>query len=479
MRPLLPALLALSASAALLAQTPVWRPDSTVPLVQLTGEHFQLFDRGNLFTAPTPGRTMSRSGLVGADLGYPVVYPDKILILFGDSIGSFHLPRFGDRFFLAKGSGGGDSIGYIPNQDLSQCHYIEDVARRLESGDAHPNVSMAGCPALRLYENPGPEPGEPRYQQTFIGGLRDGEGVGPFETPSGAFDLDGTLYMFYVVRIQDGKPHLALESILARSQKPVSDWSDRRPPLFERLSVVSSHPPVPDVANPGEETDGPGKFMFNPVAVMDSAALRASGAASSLPAELRSASPVVFVFGSSFRYNRSNLYLAAFALKDAAAGAAKWFYYSGRGGVIGWTKDETQAAPLLDGETNIGNHSVLWIPELRRFVLMYGNIAARIAPQPWGPWSPPIHIFGPENPWALKMVHRPGQDPIRRTIIPVLRKRDNQPWGEERDARGIPYGPYLIDRSSRNADGSVTLYFTMSTWNPYEVFLMRTTFDVR
>ncbi len=469
----------LLACAPAWTQAPSWKPGSTVPVVQLTGENFQMFAGGSLFTDFTPGRTMSRAGLVGADLGYPVVYPDKILILFGDSIGAFRLPRFGDRYFLAKGSGGGDSIGYIPNQDFSQCHYIEQVAERIERGERHPAVSMEGCPALRLYENPSPEPGEPRYQQTYIGGLRDGEGVGPFETPSGAFDYHGTLYMFYVVKIQDGKPHLALESILAKSRRPVSDWSDRNPPLFERLSTVSSHPPVPDVANPGDETAGPGKFMFNPVTVMDAAALQASGVSSGLPAELRGASPVVLVFGSSFRYNRSNLYLAAFAASDVEAGTAKWFYYSGRGGVQSWSKDETQAAPLLDGEANVGNHTVLWNPALRQFVLMYGNIAVRLAPQPWGPWSPPIPIFGPENPWALKLVHRPGEDPIRRTVIPVLRKRDNQPWGEERDARGVPYGPYLIDKFTRAPDGSITLYFTMSTWNPYEVFLMRTTFAGR
>lgn len=40
---------------------------------------------------------------------------------------------------------------------------------------------------------------------------------------------------------------------------------------------------------------------------------------------------------------------------------------------------------------------------------------------------------------------------------------------------GVPYGPYVIG-STTNADDTVTLYYTLSMWNPYQVFLMRSTF---
>ena len=33
----------------------------------------------------------------------------------------------------------------------------------------------------------------------------------------------------------------------------------------------------------------------------------------------------------------------------------------------------------------------------------------------------------------------------------------------------------LIDTYTQNPDGSVTLYYTLSTWNPYQVFLMSST----
>ncbi|MCA1674732.1 MAG: DUF4185 domain-containing protein [Actinobacteria bacterium] len=34
------------------------------------------------------------------------------------------------------------------------------------------------------------------------------------------------------------------------------------------------------------------------------------------------------------------------------------------------------------------------------------------------------------------------------------------------------YGPYQIPQYSRRSDKGVQIYFTMSTWNPYQVMLM-------
>ncbi len=61
-------------------------PGSTEPRIQLTGENFQIFSNGKYFTDTVPGQTMSRYGVFGTDLGYPVTYPDKILLLFGDTM---------------------------------------------------------------------------------------------------------------------------------------------------------------------------------------------------------------------------------------------------------------------------------------------------------------------------------------------------------------------------------------------------------
>jgi hypothetical protein len=44
------------------------------------------------------------------------------------------------------------------------------------------------------------------------------------------------------------------------------------------------------------------------------------------------------------------------------------------------------------------------------------------------------------------------------------------------EERGVPYSPNVLDRVTFNADGSVTVYYTLSTWSPYQVFLMSSTF---
>src|SRR5271157_6063613 len=119
-------------------------PGSTEPRIELAGEHFQIYSNGIYFTAPLPAQTMSRYGVFGADLGYPVIYPDKIVFLFGDTMAVSAAPNMPGGFPGQQGPKGrrpggmppgnapgpffnrpsdpdapNDSIGFIPNMDLS------------------------------------------------------------------------------------------------------------------------------------------------------------------------------------------------------------------------------------------------------------------------------------------------------------------------------------------------------------------------
>ena len=480
-------------------------PGSTEPRIQLTGENFQIFSNGVYFTDLVPGQTMSRYGVFGTDLGYPVTYPNKIVLLFGDTMAVSATSNalrahpgqqqgMGKRQrpmpppgpgnvsgpFLERPSdpdAPNDSIGYIPNEDFSGCHYIAQVQQQIQKGNAHPSVSTGSCPTIQFYVNPKHGPAEHAFMATTISGLQSGEGLGDFRTPSGAFDYNGSLYMLYVTKIQEGKPHLALQSIMAKADQPHTQWGPNRPPTFHRLYTVSSHPPVGDVSNPGPEEQGPGKFMFNPLVVMDAATVSSAGLTKGLPPALQKSDKIVFVFGSSFKYNRSNLYLAAFNASDVEAGTSKWFYFSGQNaGANTWSNDEKAAAPLLVGSPNVGNHSVVWNAAMHSFVVMYGNILAATSPAPWGPWSAPMVVLAPKSEWATSLVHHSGQDPIVRNVVPVHGPANGQVLDLSKDTQGVSYGPYLFDQSTTNPDGSVTVYFTMSTWNPYEVYLVSTTF---
>lgn len=451
---------------------------SSMPLVQLTGEHFQIFSRGVHFTAPTPGKTMSRYGALGADLGYPVVYPDKIIILFGDTMAVRTVKQGEDtKFAFLPDARGRDSIGYIPNMDFSRCRYIPEVDRLIREGNREPQVSLDGCPELRLYRNPRASGGEHAFKATTISGLEEGDNLGAFGVPTGALDYQGRMYVFYIVRNQETKPHFSLKSIVARSTRSPQQWSDQSPPDFSRLYTVSAHPPVDDPRNPPPEEGQPGKFMFTPPVVMKREEMQAIGMTPGLPPELKDAAEVVFLFSSSWRYNRSNLYLAAFDVKEIEAGTSKWFYFTGQsGGATSWSHDETAATALLPDEPNIGDHSAVWNPHLKRFVLMYGHIVARFGATPWGPWGRPILAMPPRSEWSLKLAHHGNADPLKRSVVPVLGPNLGKVLDLESDQEGIPYGPQLINQSKLNPDGSVTLYYLMSTWNPYEVFLATCSF---
>jgi hypothetical protein len=276
--------------------------------------------------------------------------------------------------------------------------------------------------------------------------------------------------------MQDARPvnHFALQAIVARSDQPLALWDVANPPLFTRLYTISSHSPVADPSNPPPEAGDGGKFMFNPTVVMDFAALADLGLTQGLPPPLRTAADVVFLLGSSWRGSTSNLFLAAFSLPDIEAGPSRWFYYAGNNQ---WSTDERQAAPLLP-TNDVGNHSVVWNRALHRFVLLRttgGRVVAQFAAAPWGPWSAPVTMLARNDEWLSKLLHRPGLDPIVHSLIPIY-SNDGSPVEFPNGDPGVPYSPNIIDRFTQNPDGSVTVFYTLSTWNPYQVFLMSSTF---
>ncbi|HYL34531.1 MAG TPA: DUF4185 domain-containing protein [Bryobacteraceae bacterium] len=451
-------------------------PESTTPLIQLNGENFQISAYGTYFETLTNSQTLSTSGVVGTDLGYPVTLPDKTLFLFGDTFGAY---QSSGKYFQSAAVppyGADDSIAFVPNLDLSQCHYIGDVAQQLAQGNTNPSVDFGACPALHYFANPAHPANQHIFQAIQISGLQAGEGEGPFRVPTAGLVANNRLYMFYITKYQatpTGTPHFSLQSILARSDQDPESWSDKNPPTFTRLYTVSTHPQVADPKNPPPQAGDTGEFMFNPPVVMDAATLGSLGLKDGLSVELRSAASVVFVFGSSYQYDRSNLYLAAFALSDVEAGTAKWFYYTGGNQ---WSHSEKDAAPLLAGSVQIGNHSVVWNSALQRFILMYNQsrgIQARFATAPWGPWTDPIPVFSDDDYWGSKLLHSDG-DQIGRSLITVY-DASGKPVDYGSDP-GVTYSPNLLDRFTQSADGSVTVYYTLSTWNPYEILLMSSTF---
>ncbi|PZF80874.1 DUF4185 domain-containing protein [Jiangella anatolica] len=100
-----------------------------------------------------------------------------------------------------------------------------------------------------------------------------------------------------------------------------------------------------------------------------------------------------------------------------------------------WSDDMNQAATIVDG--TIGELSVMFNDYLDRWIMTYsdaGNAYVREGLTPWGPWGEPLELLnGAEHP-------------------------------------GL-YSPYLNPRYVE--DGGRTVYFTLSLWGPYNVYLYR------
>ena len=180
--------------------------------------------------------------------------------------------------------------------------------------------------------------------------------------------------------------------------------------------------------------------------------------------------PAVLLWGSGL-YRASDPYLACVPF-GSVEDRHGWRFLAGvdRSGRPVWSEDERDAGALF-GHPEIGELSASWVAPLGLWLLLYNagsprGINARVAEQPWGPWSEPVVVFDPD--WAgvgygafmHALPHPAGpadglSDPGR-----------EHEWGGE-------YGPYAIDRYTRGlAGGGAAVYFTLSTWNPYNVLEM-------
>ncbi|MDQ3836029.1 MAG: DUF4185 domain-containing protein [Thermoproteota archaeon] len=131
-----------------------------------------------------------------------------------------------------------------------------------------------------------------------------------------------------------------------------------------------------------------------------------------------------------------------------------------------WTSDESKAKPLFSAGC-AGELSVRWNCYLEKWIMLYNcelcntsGIIIRLADKPWGPWSAPRIIFDPEDGYG-KFIHEPGKDNL------------NDPTRDGPEDKGDEYGPYQMTPYSTGIKGRYTkIYFTMSTWNPYQVMQM-------
>lgn len=215
----------------------------------------------------------------------------------------------------------------------------------------------------------------------------------------------------------------------------------------------------------------------------------------------------------------------------------KWRYYAGEdaNGRPRWTSEgqenaEQAAAPLPGSlsagssfESCLGYYSVRFVGVLGKWLMLYacdtgkGNwVFMRTSASPWGPWTEPLPITRHPEGYCTylhaapdpAMLHttslngplsttrddtafaRPGapypgcwpnpfDDEIRERR--VLLRKDNSASADDEEGKvavrkaGAPYAPFLLPEAyaKRLPNGRVVLFYTLSTWNPYQTILMR------
>ena len=197
----------------------------------------------------------------------------------------------------------------------------------------------------------------------------------------------------------------------------------------------------------------------------------------------------VAVFGLG-AYRASNVYLSLVPATTFESGAGTRYFAGMVNGQPTWSASESASVPILidnplkrpNDAPTIGNVSVVFSKELDLWLMTYdggmqsrdtGGVYFSYAPEPWGPWSEPQLIFNGIRDKALgTFIHDPTIVPSDRLNGPTIGPNDPN------STRGAAYAPYMIERFMRVTGSKLSIYYTLSTWNPYTIVEMRSDFTI-
>jgi len=269
-----------------------------------------------------------------------------------------------------------------------------------------------------------------------------GISMGAFETPNGGISLGGRIYV--TVRTNHAPDWSTDRSVLTRFAPPAS---------FTPLRALSQAPT--------------GHFL-----TMSLHADPVPGGTSGLPP----GGPYVFIWGTGkYRHSDAFLMIAPEARFEGGQGT-RYFAGLDPAGAPKWSVNEADAKPLVQNGT-MGDISVTWAKEPGLWLMTFDSrapakqgVLLAYARLPWGPWSERQIIFDMSRDGALgKFIHDPGIAPDDGLEGPIIGK----PPSAARSVHGGQYAPYVIERWTRTEGNTLNLYYTLSTWNPYVVVLMK------
>jgi len=241
----------------------------------------------------------------------------------------------------------------------------------------------------------------------------------------------------------------------------------------------------------------------------------------------------VLIYGNG-QYRAESIYLSyipagQFWLGQESDGDNSTQYFAGldANGLPTWTTNELCAVPVVyDNPTHLptspgcitqsgpavepvdpgtaGNVSVTYNKTLSLWLMTWdggkqspttSGIYFAYASTPWGPWSDPQRIYNACQAAAygqgygdfIRYVYGSSGGPCGDSVPnntgprgPIIGTGD--PFGAGSDSasstRGGVYAPFQIERFATVENDGLSIYFNMSTWNPYTVVLMQSKFTI-
>lgn len=400
------------------------------PVLASTDQLCKLLSNRNT-SDPTANDVQHRSNVLGADLGIPVEHAGTLYIMFGDTIGFAGI--WGAQSHPDAVGYGVDSAAAIAANPSLLCAGTRIVSLPVSSSIG-PNVNAS---VQRDFAGVAMNPPAGHTLDEYIRNPSGGNGgplfpnlPGDFEVPSGAFSSGGSIYVFYTTVVGPGDvtmkgSYLARWTAPSTTAIPAYDIQYSVDQRFDASGPLGGH-----FINVAAETDG----------------------------------TYVYAFGTG-AYRASSVYLARKRLDSLATPGFEAFDAASST----WVASAATAAPII-APTGYGETSVRYFAEIDRWMFIgeeltpaSNRIIARFADRPEGPWSEPI------------IVHDMADAGFRGAYCCGA---DNSCDGKEFfncDRTGF-YGTYLLPGAVMNNDGSFTVTYTMSSFDPYNVALFRATF---
>jgi hypothetical protein len=354
--------------------------------------------------------TESRFGLIGTDLGSSFEHNEYTYFLFGDTDSTHPDPIRRPKC--------GDSIAYTNDNDPETGLHLQfitptDDPKNYLSPEIqfHPEITL-GC----------------------------------FEVPAAGFSTNNKIYVFFTTGHYKNADcdDVMGRSVLASLEDPV------------RIDQFNYCYDLSDVKYGG-------KFINLSTVIVNNAEV------SGLPDKVGQG---LLLWGSGL-YRRSNVYLAYLPLTGVELKNNLRYFAGIQAGSRRpiWSAQESDAVALFN-HPEIGELSVTWNQFLRVWLILYNTdhpvgINFRVAENPWGTWSPTSLLFEPTTDGGYcHFIHVGWDERICDFVY------DGKPFRDVSDFGGA-YGPYVISRYTRGSNNQSTIYFVMSTSNPYNTVLMK------